>query len=135
VRDIDLFGKDFVSAIQSTRDRSPSKRYSEVLDGFVSIVYTGGDIKKYLSDMSRDLMSVQVDLVRTTINRLSMLAEAAVAIIAVFPLLFLVIFTTASILPGGLMGEPFFVYMVTYFMLPVISILFLIVLSSGATKT
>ncbi|MEM3737456.1 MAG: type II secretion system F family protein [Candidatus Bathyarchaeia archaeon] len=135
VRDIDLFGKDFVSALQDARERSPSRMYSEVLDGFISTIYSGGDLEKYLKDRSVDLMRIQVDSVKTFINRLGLLAESAVAIIAVFPLLFLVIFTMSSILPGGMAGEPIFVYIVLYLILPAISALFLLFMSAGAPKS
>jgi len=134
VRDIDLFGKDFISAIQGARERSTSRLYSELLDGFVSIVYSGGDITKYLSDKSLDFMRIQIDSVKAYINRLGLLAESAVAVIAVFPLLFVVIFTLASILPGGIFGEPLVVYAVIYFLLPVISIIFILALSIGGGK-
>jgi len=130
VRDIDLLGYDFLSALQNALERAPSKLYSEVLEGFISLIYSGGDLAEYLKTRTEELTRIEGDRIRAFIGRLAMLSEVAVTIVAVFPLIFLVIFSMVSLLPGGFLADPLFIYMVVYFILPVISVMFLILLRS-----
>ncbi|WP_309493012.1 type II secretion system F family protein [Candidatus Hecatella orcuttiae] len=134
IRDVDIFGVDFLSALHSAIERAPSKLYADVLEGFVALIYSGGDLSEYLRTRTDELTKRQADIIRMFVGRLGMLAESAVAIIAVFPLIFIVSFSTASLLPGGFLTQPIFVYSVVYLMLPFISILFLAILRTGAPQ-
>lgn len=128
VRDIDMFGIDFISALNNAIERSPSKLFGDFLEGFVSLIYSGGNLSEYLKMRTDELTKRQADLVKSFISRLSMLSEAAVAVIAVFPLIFIVSFSVSSLLPGGMFTQPVFIYVMIYLIIPFICILFLVIL-------
>jgi flagellar protein FlaJ len=134
VRDIDMFGIDFVSALSSAIKRSPSKMFASLLEGFVSTIYSGGDLYEYLRVRTGELTNWQKSIVTAFTNRLSMLAESAVAVIAVFPLIFLVSFSVTALLPGGMFTDPIFVYVIIYLILPFMCLMFLFALRTGTPK-
>jgi len=134
VRDIDMFGIDFTSALGKANKRSPSKLFASLLEGFVSTIYSGGNLYEYLKTRTDELTKWQTSLVRAFTDRLGMLAESAVAIIAVFPLIFLVSFSVTSLLPGGMLTDPIVIYVFVYLILPVLCLMFLVALRTGTPK-
>jgi len=135
VRDIDMFGMDFVSALNNAVQRSPSKLFASLLEGYVSTIYSGGDLPAYLKIRTDELTKRQTSIVRAFTERLGLLAESAVAIIAVFPLVFLISFSVASLLPSGMLTDPMFAYAVVYLILPLLCLIFLGALRTGIPKT
>ena len=49
VRNIDILGMDLISAIKDLIHRTPTGPYSELLDGAIVTVQSGGDLKEYFN--------------------------------------------------------------------------------------
>jgi flagellar protein FlaJ len=56
VRNVDSFGQDIVTAMKQLIRRSPSRRWSELLQGIISTIETGGNLLLYLQLQARDAM-------------------------------------------------------------------------------
>ncbi|MCK4424106.1 type II secretion system F family protein, partial [Candidatus Bathyarchaeota archaeon] len=56
VRDINLFGLDIISALEKTSKRTPSERFREMLEGFISTIHSGGNLATYLREKSGQYM-------------------------------------------------------------------------------
>jgi flagellar protein FlaJ len=134
VRDIDMLGIDFITALNKAIQRSPSKMFAGLLEGFVSTIYSGGDLYEYLKVRTEELTRWQTNIVKGFTDRLGMLAESAVAVIAVFPLIFLVSFSVTALLPGGMLTSPLFIYVMVYLILPFLCLIFIAALRTGTPK-
>jgi flagellar protein FlaJ len=136
VRDIDLFGTDFLSAVESARERSPSRLFSDVLDGFLAAVRTGGDLKKYLLSSVRSLMETRRILAKQLIDTLGMLAETYVSLLVVFPITLMIVFSVIAMLSGSLGGISILTIMVllTYVIIPALAITMIILLDAIIPK-
>ena len=136
VRDIDLFGADFLSALESARERSPSRLFSDVLDGFLAAVRTGGDLKNYLLSSVRNLMETRRILAKQLIDTLGMLAETYVSLLVVFPITLMIVFSVIGMITGSLGGISVLLIMalLTYAIIPALAITMIILLDAIIPK-
>ena len=131
VRDVELFGFDVLSALESASSRTPSTRFKGLLEGFIATVHSGGSLVKYLTDKSRQFMKLK----RIALNQLSdtfgMLAEFYVTVLVVGPLILVIMLSVMAMLGGGgsgLLNPRLLLYLLTYLGIPVGSLVFLIIL-------
>jgi flagellar protein FlaJ len=131
VRDVELFGSDILSALESASSQTPSTRFKGLLEGFIATVHSGGSLVKYLTDKSRQFMKLK----RIALNQLSdtfgMLAEFYVTVLVVGPLILVVMLSVMTMLGGGglgLLNPRLLLYLLTYLGIPLGSLVFLIVL-------
>jgi flagellar protein FlaJ len=131
VRDVELFGFDIISALDSASSRTPSVRFKGLLEGFMATIHSGGNLGRYLTDRSRQLMRLK----RIALNQLSetfgVLAEFYVTMLVAGPLILVVMLSVMAMLGGGVSGllNPLLLlHILTYIGIPIGSLLFLIIL-------
>ena len=133
VRDVELFGADLISALESASKRSPSEKFKQFLQGFIATIHSGGNLVAYLLDRSRYYMRLKKIAIRKFADTLSLLSEFYVAILVAGPLLFVIMLAVMAMLGGGEMGllDPkLLLYLLTYIAIPVASIIFIIILDA-----
>lgn len=131
VRDIDLLGSDFLTALENAVRRSPSRLYTELLEGLISTIHSGGDLGGFLYTKTEDMMAIEHDAVKGFLNKLAMLADAVLSVIVVLPLMIIIIFATTSVIPVGILSNPFVLYLFIYVMMPLFGFVFLIILGTS----
>jgi flagellar protein FlaJ len=131
-RDIHFLGYDVISAMEKRMKNSPSKRFVDLLDGFVSVARSGGDLTSYFMTSAKGFMDLARISARQLIETLGGIAEAYVSIMVVFPLLIVVMLSIMNMIGGGLGGFStiFIMQVVTYLAIPVLAIIILILLDS-----
>jgi len=137
VRDVELFGVDIISALESASKRTPSGRFKEFLEGFISTVHSGGDLTKYLSERSRLYMRLKRMALRRLADTLGVLAEFYVVLLVAGPLILVVMLAVMAMLGGGATGifDPrLLLNLLTYLGIPLGSIVFLILLDMITPK-
>ena len=138
VRDVELFGVDIVSALESVSKRTPSERFKEFLEGFIATVHSGGDLTKYLSERSRLYMRLKRMALRRLGDTLGVLAEFYVVMLVAGPLILVVMLGVMAMLGGGGMigglDPRLLLYLLTYMGIPLGSIVFLILLDIVTPK-
>ena len=137
VRDVELFGFDVISALETVSKRTPSERFKEMVEGFISVVHSGGNMVKYLRNRSQqDIKLKQIALKRYSDN-LAVLAEFYVTLIVAGSLIFVVMLSVMSMLGGGGVG-PFdsrlLLQLLTYLGLPIGSVIFLIIIDMASPE-
>jgi len=133
VRDVELFGADLISALESASKRSPSEKFKQFLQGFIATMHSGGSLVAYLLDRSRHYMRLKKIAIRKFADTLSLLSEFYVAILVAGPLLFVIMLAVMAMLGGGGMGllDPkLLLYLLTYVAIPVASIIFILILDA-----
>ncbi len=56
VNQMNIYGYDLTTALKNVASLSSSKKFSEFLNGFISIVSSGGDLMLYLKEKSKDTL-------------------------------------------------------------------------------
>lgn len=136
VRDVELFGFDVISALETTSKETPSERFKELVEGFISIVHSGGNLVKYLRNRSQQYMKFkQINLKRFSDN-LSVLSEFYVTLMVAGSLIFVVMLSVMSMLGGGVgfLDSRLLLQLLTYLGLPIGSIIFLIIIDIISPK-
>ncbi len=125
-RDAKMFGTDISSAVVKVANRTPSLTWSELLWGMVSIITTGGDMYKYLSDKTKDSMQQYRRMLESYSRQINFYTEIYITLIIVGTLFFIVLSSVMSPLVGGniLLVQTFLVF----FFVPMTSIGFIVLL-------
>jgi flagellar protein FlaJ len=137
VRDVNLFGRDIISALEEMSKRTPSERLREMLEGFISTVHSGSDATAYLREKSRQYMKLKRISLKKFSDTLSVLSEFYVALLLTGPLLIVIMLTVMAMLGGGSLGmlsPDLLLGLLTYIGLPLGAIIFLIILDAATPK-
>jgi len=137
VRDVNLFGLDIISALEETSKRTPSERFREMLEGFISTIHSGGNLPAYLREKSRQYMKLKRINLHKFSDTLSLLSEFYVALLITGPLLLIIMLAVIAMLGGGGLGilsPDLLLNLLTYIGIPLGSIMFLIILDAVSPK-
>jgi flagellar protein FlaJ len=137
VQDIELFGFDTISALEKISKRTPSEKFKDMVEGFISIVHSGGSLAKYLRDRSQQYMKLKQIALKRFSDSLAVLAEFYVTLMVAGSLIFVVMLAVMSMLGGGGFGSldsRLLLQLLTYLGLPIGSIVFLIILDTISPK-
>jgi flagellar protein FlaJ len=137
IRDVELFGFDVISALETTSKRTPSERFKEMLEGFISVVYSGGNLVRYLRNRTQEYMKEKSIALKRFSDTLGVLAEFYVTLMVAGSLIFVVMLAVMSMLGGGgfgLLDSRLLLQLLTYIGLPVGSAVFLVILDMVSPK-
>lgn len=125
-RDVKMFGTDISSALAKVANRTPSLTWSELLWGMISIITTGGDVYKYLTEKTAVSMQQYKRMLDSYSNQINFYTEIYITLIIVGTLFFIVLSSIMSPLVGGdiLLVQTFLVF----FFVPITSMGFIILL-------
>jgi flagellar protein FlaJ len=137
VRDVELFGFDVISALEITSKRTPSERFKDLIEGFISVVHSGGNLVKYLRDRSQQYMKLKQIALRRFSDTLGVLAEFYVTLMVAGSLIFVVMLAVMAMLGSGGFGpldSRLLLQLLTYIGLPIGSVVFLVILDMVSPK-
>ncbi|UCD03134.1 MAG: type II secretion system F family protein [Candidatus Aenigmatarchaeota archaeon] len=125
-RDAKMFGTDISSAMVKVANRTPSLAWSELLWGLVSVITTGGDMYRFLSEKTRDSMQQYRRMLEAYSRQINFYTEIYITLIIVGTLFFIVLSSVMSPLVGGniLLVQTFLVF----FFVPLTSVGFIVLL-------
>lgn len=137
VRDVNLFGLDVISALEEAAKRTPSERFREMLEGFISTVHSGSNLAAYLREKSKQYMKLKRINLKKYSDTLSMLSEFYVTLLLTGPLLLVIMLAVMAMLGGGNLGilsPDLILNLLTYLGIPIGAIIFLIILDAASPK-
>ena len=137
VREVELFGFDVISALENASKRTPSVRFKEMVEGFIAVVHSGGNLVKYLRNRSQHYMKLKQIALKRFSDTLAVLAEFYVTLMVAGSLIFVVMLAVMSMLGGGGIGQfdsRLLLQLLTYLGLPIGSVIFLIIIDITSPK-
>ena len=103
-RNVDVFGLDELSALRDRSMKCPSQSFKDILQGMLSSIQTGGNIRAYLKEEAGKAM-FDYTIRREKYNEiLSTYADLYTALLIAAPMMFIVVVSTLSVIGGGFMG-------------------------------
>jgi flagellar protein FlaJ len=133
VRDVELFGADIITALESASKRTTSEKFKTLIEGFIATIHSGGDLMSYLLHVSRQNMRIKRISLRKFSDTLGILSEFYVTLLVAGPLIFVVMLAVMAMLGGaglGILNPALLLMLLTYIGIPVGSIIFLIILDA-----
>ena len=125
-----FFGYDILTAIKAVSLTTPSENFKEFLDGFVSTIETGGDLKSYLSQKSSEaLLNYRLER-QKYVESLSTYSDLYTGVLIAAPLFFVTALSLVSVLGGSIGGMSVnsIITLGTYLIIPALNLVFLIFL-------
>jgi len=127
---IDLLGYDTLSALDSEIERSPSSLYSNMLRGFAATIRTGGNVKKYFLNTTRQLMQRRSMRLQQFLDSLGIVAEIYVIMLIAFPLLLVIMLAVMASVGATIWGVDVFylMYFLTFGLIPLCGLMFIVLI-------
>lgn len=122
-RDTELFGKDLVAALRDASRRSPSREFSEFLQGAVNTVTSGGNLKQYLMSRAESASADNRRRQKGFLESLGVMAESYVVVAAATPL-FLIVVLSVMLVTASTNRPLLFINVVVLLALPIIHAMF-----------
>lgn len=127
---ITFFGYDILTALKAVGITTPSQSFKEFIDGFVSTIETGGDLKDYLKQKSSEaLLNYKLER-QKYVESLGTYSDIYTGVLIAAPLFFVTALSLVSVLGGtiGGMSVNTIITLGTYLVIPGLNLLFLIFL-------
>lgn len=126
-KDLEVHGKDIVTALRRAIDRSPSIKFVELLQGAITTVTSGGDLTAYFRQKAvRYQWENRVEQ-KQFIETMGLMAETYVTAAVAGPLFLLVMVAIIVLMGSGTMMQ---LQLIIYLLLPVINVGFMFGLKS-----
>lgn len=125
IRDIEILGLDVLTALDTESKRSPSPDYANLLQGYISVITTGGDIGAYLNAMADQFLESRKRLLTRMIEQLNMAGEMFISALVAMPVIMITILSIMGFFGGELMGglsPPQMMMLMVYVMIPMTAI-------------
>lgn len=136
VRNIDILGMDLISAIKDLVLRTPAGPYSELLEGAIVTVSSGGDLKEYFNATAKVQLEEKKMLMQKTTESLGSVAEIYTILLIVFPLLAVIMLSIMGIMSPSLAGFDLLTLMniLTFAVIPLSGVLMLVMMDTMVPK-
>ena len=135
-RNINILGMELITAIKDLIDRTPVGPYSELLDGAIVTVSTGGDLKEYFNATAKVQLEEKKMLLQKTTEALGSVAEIYTILLIVFPLLAIIMLSIMGIMSPSLGGFDLITLMniLTFGVIPLCGVMMLIMMDTMVPK-
>lgn len=127
VRDMEILGKDLVTAMKNLAQTTPSPMMQEFLQGGITVVTSGGELEPYFKIKTEQYIVENRQRQKEFLETLGLLGETYVTAFVAGPLFLIIVISIMSIMGGA---QTIFLYLLIYAIVPIGSIMFLIVISS-----
>ncbi len=130
IQDMEYFSRDMLHALRRAGERSPSQKFSDLMDDMVSTMDSGASMPPFLEQKSEDLIVEAERDQKNFLETLELLGEVYVTAFVAGPL-FMIIITVIMAMMGG--AEPTQLDGIVYGLLPLMNMayFFLINILSG----
>jgi len=133
VRQVEVLGKDPLTAMYDRAEKTNSKIYRDFLSGFVSSIKSGGKIADYMRSKLRSIFELRSNAMVRLTEKIATLVEAYAVMLIVtlcVYILYVVLSSTSMmelLAKTSLPTSPYMAYLVTFFVMPLISFIFMLV--------
>lgn len=131
-RDLSLLGQDLITALTNAIERSPSIKFQDLLQGAITALTSGEDLKGYFLAKSEQFVASNRQEQRRFLDNLAVLAESYVTVVVAAPLFIIVLLSV--FLMFGAQAENMFLagYALVFLFLPLAQVGFALT-ASGLT--
>ncbi len=136
-RDLVLFGYDLSTAISNAIARSPSERWQDFLQGIITVIYTGGDLKDYFIAKADQYMFSARQEQRKDIEALGVIIESFVVVGVAAPVFLIIIilamgWVSTSAAQARLVGP--LLKLIMFVMLPLIYVVYVFLIYDAVRR-
>ena len=135
MKDVEIFGIDPLSALESSAKKNPLDIFRDFLGGYSSTVIIGGDIGHYLERKAEDIFKTRALRVKAAAERLGMLLETFIIVMVMMSLCFYILFAVNEIQATQATSMMSGIILYTYLFTPLLSMMFIWMAHNMQPKT
>ncbi|MHB8584692.1 MAG: type II secretion system F family protein [Thermoplasmatota archaeon] len=117
-RDLKVLGKDILGALTAAINRSPSEKWQDLLQGAITTITSGGQVKDYFRSKSEQFLIDNRQEQKKFLDSLAVLAESYVVVAVAGPVFVIVLLSVMLSFGSGGSGVLFTGYVVILVILP-----------------
>lgn len=125
IRDVDVFGADLITAIENTRNTTPSDKFKELLNDLLMVYRSGGDLRNFFNAKSDSYRELAKNELESSMQFLEIIAEVYVTVFVAGPIAIMIMLVAQSLAGTAAIGN---LMPVMYIGLPVGAIIIIMVL-------
>ena len=129
-RDIAIFNIDIITALRNAANRTPSIKFQEFLQGAITTITSGGDLKKYFLAKAEEYMRENRRMQKEFLETLGIMAESYVTVVVAAPLFLIIMLSVMTLFGGGITTSKLILYLIAFIMLPVANLGFALAIQS-----
>ncbi|ELZ24526.1 type II secretion system protein [Halosimplex carlsbadense 2-9-1] len=126
VREMDLFGRDIITAVRNVSKRTPSEQFKTFSENLASVLQSGQRLPGFLRDQYERYQEEAVDRQEDILELLSTIAEAYVTVLVAGTLFLMTILLVFGLTTTQTIN---FLRLLAYVMIPLANVLFVIYLA------
>ena len=136
IRDIDVLGMDIITALTDLIRKTPAESFSELLEGLISTIQTGGNLKEYFTALAKAQMEEKKQLIEKMTSSLGIVAEMYTILLVVFPLMAIIMFSIMATMATSFLGMDITTMMmlIAYLLVPIFGLVILIMIDGMVPK-
>lgn len=127
IRDVEMLGFDFLTALRNLASVTPSQRFRAFLQGAITSSLSGGEMGSYFIHKAEENMEENRRKFSDFIQTLGMLSELYITGLVAGPLFIIVMFSAMMLLSGA---SPMILQVLIYAVIPLGSIMFILLTDS-----
>ena len=127
--EIELMGIDTITALKHAIVISPSKKWTEFIQGIIGVIQSGSELGPYFERCVDKYMFDDLDARKKGLESLAIMAESFVVTVIAFPLFLIIIFSIMGLTSGGI--DYVFMGLLSFIILPLAYIGFYVMMKSG----
>jgi len=127
--EIELMGVDAITALKNAIVISPSKKFTEFIQGIIGVIQSGSELGPYFERCVEKYMFDDLDTRKKNLDSLAIMAESFVVTAIAFPLFLVIILSIMGLTSGGIDFR--FLYVIALLILPMAYVGFYVLMKSG----
>jgi flagellar protein FlaJ len=127
---VKTLGMNLTDAMAKVANRTPSPAFADLLWGMISVITTGGSLEDYLNTKTRTFMTRYRISLNDYAKRVALYTEIYITLVMVGSLFFIVL--TAIMSPLGGMDILLLQTFVVFFLTPMVSVAFIVILKGSS---
>lgn len=131
--EIDVFGRDPISALDQAAKYSPSKDWGELLSGYTTVLRTGGDYVNYLNIHLKDGFDLMADKIKRTVDTVGLVSESFLIVTVVLGMTLFTLYLVEALVNGNPSGITN-IFLFAFVVVPVLSTGFVWLIDAVAPK-
>ena len=131
--DIDIFGRDPITAMERAAKYSPSRNWAELLTGYTTVLRTGGDYVNYLNLHLKETFDKMTEKIRKTVETVGLVSESFLIVTVVLGMTLFTLYLVESLVDGNPSGISS-VFLFSFIIVPVISAAFIWLMDAFSQK-
>lgn len=131
--DIDVFGRDPITALERAAKYSANRSWSELLTGYTTVLRTGGDYVNYLNLHLKETFESRSEKIKRTVDTVGLVAESFLIVTVVLGMTLFTLYLVEALINGS-SGGITNIYFFSYIIVPVLSAVFIWLMDAFGQK-